>query len=107
MLTNNQPPTISWRELVSVVSSPGLCGATNVTLGAPTTSDNCGAVASITKIGRASCREGAKISVGAASFNKNNTAICPQLVIVTNNQPPSITCPARVTEAASTGFCGA
>ena len=35
---------ISCPALVTVVASPGLCGATNVALGTPVVADNCGPV---------------------------------------------------------------
>ena len=44
IVNDNQPPTISCPALVTVVASPGLCGATNVALGTPVVADNCGPV---------------------------------------------------------------
>src|SRR5258708_14634555 len=107
IVTGNQPPSITCPALVTVVASPGLCGATNVALGTPTVSDNCGAVASITNNAPAMFPVGTNTVTWTATDSHGNTVTCSQLVIVTVNQPPSITCPPLVTVVASPGLCGA
>src|SRR5260370_19974676 len=100
-VTDNQPPSITCPALVTIVASPGLCGATNVALGTPTVSDNCDGGISITNNAPAMFPVGTNTVTSTATDSHGNTATCPQLVIVTGNQPPSITCPALVTVVAS------
>src|SRR5215831_12894494 len=106
IVTDNQPPTISCPALVSVTASPGMCGATNVTLGTPTATDNCGPV-SVTNNAPAIFPVGTNTVIWTATDTHGNSATCPQLVIVTDNQPPTISCPTLVTVTASPGMCGA
>src|SRR5258708_3578469 len=106
IVTDSQPPSITCPALATVVASAGLCGATNVTLSTPTVSDNCGAV-TVTNNAPAMFPVGTNTVVWTATDSHGNTATCSQLVIVNDNQPPSITCPALVTVIASPGLCGA
>src|SRR5258708_30963439 len=107
IVNDNLPPSITCPALVTVVASPGLCGATNVTLNTPTVSDNCGAVANITNNAPAMFPVGTNTLIWTATDSHCNTATCPQMVIVTDNQPPLITCPALVTVVAYTALCHA
>src|SRR5206468_4361811 len=100
------PPTISCPALVTVVASPGLCGATNVSLGTPTVSDNCGPV-TITNNAPALFPVGTNTVIWTVTDSHGNSVTCPQTVIVNDTHPPTISCPALVTVVASPGLCGA
>jgi hypothetical protein len=106
IVNDTQPPTIACPALVTVVASPGLCGATNVALGTPTASDNCGPV-TITNNAPALFPVGTNTVIWTVTDSHGNSVTCPQTVVVYDTQPPSITCPALVTVVATPGLCGA
>ena len=106
IVNDNQPPTISCPALVTVVATPGLCGATNVALGTPVVADNCGLVR-VTNNAPAVFPVGTNTVIWTVSDTHGNSASCRRLVIVNDNQPPTISCPALVTVVASPGLCGA
>jgi len=103
---DNQPPAITCPPPVSVAASSGTCVATNVNLGAPIVSDNCGAP-TVTNNASASFPVGTNFVTWTVVDNSGNTTTCQQAVVVTDNQPPVITCPADVTVAAGAGLCSA
>src|SRR5262249_49483311 len=100
------PLAITCPALVTVAASAGLCGATNIALGAPTASAICGAV-TITNNAPALFAVGTNTVIWTVTDSHGNIATCPQTVIVTDTQPPRITCPVLVTVVASPGLCGA
>src|SRR5204862_123110 len=106
IVNDNQPPTISCPALVTAMASPGLCGATNVPLGAPTVADNCGAV-TVTNDAPALFPVGTNTVIWTVTDSHDNSVTCPQTVIVNDTQLPTISCPALVTVSASAGLCGA
>src|SRR5207245_6577768 len=106
IVNDTQPPTISCPALVTVSASAGLCGATNVTLGTPTVSDNCGSV-TVTNNAPALFPVGNNTVIWTVTDSSGNSITCPQTVIVNDTQPPIISCPALVTVSASAGLCGA
>src|SRR5258706_9693383 len=84
-------PSISCPSNVIVTANSG-CSATNVSLGAPVTSDNCG----IATMSNNQTTEFLSLT-NAVSWtvleNSSNTATCQQLVIVRDLVVPTITCP--------------
>jgi parallel beta-helix repeat protein len=90
------PPTIACPPTKIVNADAGKCSASNVNLGTPTVSDNCG-VAGITGNAPASFPVGTNTVTWTVTDVHGNTNSCQQLVIVNDNQPPAITCPAPVT----------
>src|SRR5260370_4198592 len=93
IVTDNQPPSVTCPALVTVIASPGLCGATNVTLSTPTVSDNCGAV-NVTNNAPTLFPVGTNTVIWTATDSYGNTATSPHVLIFTDNHPPSITYPA-------------
>ncbi len=94
-------PTISCPADVTVSANAG-CTATNVTLGNPTTSDNC-SVASVTNNAPAVYPLGTNLVTWTVTDGSGNTATCTQRVIVRDTTAPTISCPADVTVSANAG----
>jgi subtilisin-like proprotein convertase family protein len=87
---------------VTQTNDPNQCGAV-VTYPAPTTSGGCGTVT-------CSPPSGSFFPVGTTTVtcqNMGGTPTCTFTVTVTDDQPPSITCPANVTVANDPNQCGA
>lgn len=105
-VTDNQNPSITAPSTVTVVADAGLCTASGVALGTPTTSDNC-SVASIVNDGPAAYPLGNTTVTWTVTDGSGNTATSTQVVTVTDNQNPSITAPANVTVNADAGLCTA
>src|SRR5206468_1862526 len=83
----------------------GTCTATNVALGNPVTSDNCGAV-TVTNDAPAIFTIGTNIVTWTAIDASSNTVSCQQSVIVRDSEAPTIlACPADVTVNADTNSC--
>ncbi|MCI0746774.1 MAG: HYR domain-containing protein, partial [Verrucomicrobia subdivision 3 bacterium] len=97
-----EPPAIDCPGDVTVNASPGACFATGVSLGQPTASDNCG-TATVTSNAPAQFAVGTNLVTWTATDTSGNTATCQQRVIVSDNQPPSITCPANMNVGAASG----
>lgn len=103
---DNQKPTIVCPANVTANADSGACAATNVSLGNPATSDNCG-VANVTNNAPSSYSVGTTTVTWTVTDIHGNTATCTQDVVVTDNQNPTITCPADVTVNADNGQCAA
>jgi uncharacterized membrane protein YccF (DUF307 family) len=89
-VTDNQNPTITAPGNISINADNGTCSATNVTLGIPTTADNCG-VASVTNNAPASYPVGTTTVTWTVTDIHGRTATATQTVIVRDNQAPNIT----------------
>jgi len=88
-VTDNQPPTITAPANVTVNANAGACAATGVSLGAPTTSDNC-AVA-VTNNAPSSFPVGTTTVTWTVTDLGGNQATATQTVTVADNQSPVIT----------------
>lgn len=104
IVTDNQAPTITCPATVNVNNNPGSCFATGVSLGTPTTADNCG-VLSVSNNAPASFPIGTTVVTWTVTDNNGLTATCTQSVIVTDNQAPQLTCPNAVSVNADPGVC--
>ncbi|WP_108807624.1 HYR domain-containing protein, partial [Aquimarina spinulae] len=105
-VTDNIDPTISCPATVNVNVDAGLCTASSVALGTPTTSDNC-AVASVTNDAPGVFPIGDTTVTWTVTDSSGNTAICNQTVTVTDNIDPTISCPATVNVNVDAGLCTA
>lgn len=105
-VVDNQNPTITCPADVLVNADNGLCRATNVNLGTPTTGDNCG-VQGTSNDGPTSYPVGTTVVKWTVTDVNGNTATCTQNVTVKDNQNPTITCPADVVVNADNGLCRA
>jgi hypothetical protein len=94
-ITDDESPMITCPADVTADTDTDACSASGVDLGTPVTSDNCG-VASVTNDATASFPIGTNTVTWTATDVHGNTANCQQLVIVADNQPPTITCPADI-----------
>jgi gliding motility-associated-like protein len=102
-VTDNEIPTITCPANVSVNNDPGYCYAT-ATLGTPVTNDNC-AVASVTNNAPATFPVGTTTVTWTVNDIHGNSATCQQIVTVTDNELPTITCPANVSVNNDPGYC--
>jgi hypothetical protein len=95
---DNIDPTITAPAAVSVNVDAGVCttALANVTLGTPTTGDNC-SVASTTNDAPASFPLGATTVTYTVTDGSGNTATATQVVTVVDNIDPTIVCPASFT----------
>ncbi len=107
-VTDNQAPTITCPENIAVNNTPGTCGATvNYTVGS---TDNCPGQMVTQTAGFASGEVfpvGVTTNVFLVTDAAGNTATCSFTVTVTDNQLPTITCPANIAVNNTTGTCGA
>lgn len=110
-VTDNQNPTITCPPSITVNTNTGACMATNVNLGVPTTSDNCPGQTAIPRLSNTivtattSFTAGSNTVIWTVTDASGNTATCAQNVLVSDNQNPTITCPAAITVNANTGQC--
>ena len=97
-ITDNIDPTITAPAAVRVNVDAGVCttALANVTLGTPTTGDNC-SVASTTNDAPASFPLGATTVTYTVTDGSGNTATATQVVTVVDNIDPTIVCPASFT----------
>lgn len=89
-------PVIACPDDVNVSTDPGLCTASNVTLGQATAQDNCG-VASLVNDAPAVFPSGTNLVIWTATDYAGNSSSCTQLVRVTDVEPPTLTCPPDIT----------
>ncbi len=111
-VTDNQNPTITCPAAVAVNANNSQCYATNVPLGTPSTNDNCGVQSTVARFNGVTVTAGTQFPVGTSNVVtwtvtdiNGRTASCTQNVTVTDNQLPSITCPAPVTVNTNPGLC--
>ena len=110
-VVDNQNPTIVCPEGITVNSNSGQCYATNVTLGTPTTSDNCGVQSTSSTFNSVVVTSSTQFPVGSNTVIwtvtdiNGRTATCSQTVVVVDNQNPTITCPTGITVNANAGQC--
>jgi hypothetical protein len=105
-VTDDQDPSISCPATVSVNTDAGTCTATGVALGTPITNDNCG-VATVVNNAPMSYPVGNTTVTWTVTDVNGRTATCSQTVSVTDNQDPSISCPATVNVNTDAGTCTA
>jgi len=107
-INDTQPPTITCPANITVSNDPGQCGAV-VNYPPPTVSDNCPGV------GAPTCApaSGSFFQKGTTTVTCNvldavgNTAACSFTITVNDTQPPTITCPANITQSNDPNQCGA
>ncbi len=108
IISDNEDPTISCPSNITQNNTPGDCGTIvnyNVTSG-----DNCMGQTVMQTTGLAS---GANFPVGTTTNTfvvtdvAGNTATCSFDVIIIDNENPTISCPAAISQGVDTGVCGA
>jgi hypothetical protein len=88
-----QNPTITAPAGFTVGTDSNSCSATGVSLGTPTTGDNC-SVSSVTNNAPASFPLGSTTVTWTVADNHSHTATATQVITVVDNTPPSLTVPA-------------
>ena len=91
-----EPPEIYAPFNVTTNNDPGQCSSTNVVLGQPTVSDNCG-VALVENNATAIFSAGETFVVWTATDYAGNSASCTQTVTVVDTENPEVVCPSNVT----------
>ena len=107
---DNEDPTITAPADVGPVSvDAGQCYATGVALGTPTVTDNCtgGLGPWYTNDAPAQFAVGTTTVTWTATDGSGNTHTDTQLVTVVDDENPTVTCPADITETAEAGKCDA
>ena len=107
-VNDTQQPSITCPANITKPTDPNLCSAV-VTYPAPTVSDNC------PDVGTATCSpasgstfpKGTTTVTCSVSDASNNMAGCSFTVTVQDTIPPTITCPANVTQCNDTNQCSA
>ncbi len=92
---DNQPPVITCPADVAVSTDEGKDTASNVNLGSPTASDNCGSL-TITNNAPSEFPIGTTTVTWTATDSSGNSATCQQRVSVGDTQPPTFPCPETV-----------
>lgn len=103
---DNIVPTISCPSNVTVNVDSGACEASSVTLGSPTTGDNCPSE-TVSNDAPTAFPVGTTTVTWTVTDASGNTAQCTQTVIVTDNIDPTISCPSNVTVNVDFGACTA
>ncbi|MFT5247866.1 MAG: hypothetical protein ACI943_002623, partial [Gammaproteobacteria bacterium] len=105
-VNETENPTISCPSDIAVGVDTGICTASSVALGTPTTADNCG-VSSVVNDAPAAFALGTTTVTWTVTDNAGNTAQCTQSVVVTDDQNPTISCPSNVSVSADAAVCTA
>ncbi|MDD3011252.1 MAG: HYR domain-containing protein, partial [Bacteroidales bacterium] len=103
-VTDNENPTIGCPPAISSSVDAGDCFATNISLGTPLTSDNCG-VANVTNNAPVQFPVGTTTIIWTVTDVNGNTATCSQNVTIIDNEDPIIECPAEITVNTDAGMC--
>ena len=88
------PPTITAPANVTVNANPGVCYATAVALGSPTTGDNC-SVTNVSNNAPAQFPVGHTTVTWTVNDSSGNSATATQTVTVVDTTAPVITCVAN------------
>jgi hypothetical protein len=102
-----EAPSITCPPDLTVNTDTGQCTASKVTLGTPTTSDNCGGAVGLSNDAPAAFPKGTTTVTWTATDSSGNKATCTQKVTVNDTENPTITCPADVTASTDPGQCTA
>ena len=97
-------PSIACSADIIVSADAGSCDATGVVLISPVTNDNC-SVANVTNDAPAAFPLGVTTVTWTVEDGSGNLNTCEQLVTVTDDEAPVITCPSDVTFTADAGVC--
>jgi hypothetical protein len=106
IVEDHQAPSITCPADVTQPAGSGVCNAV-VAIGSPMTGDNCGVDTVGNDHASTTYPEGSTSVLWTVTDIYGNQNTCTQLVTVTDNQSPSITCPANITTNADAGGCDA
>ena len=97
------PPTVTCPPTANITTDAGIC-TSSASIGAPATSDNCG-VQSTTVDNLGPYPVGNTTVTWTVTDVNGNTNTCTQLVVVTDGENPTITCPAIANITTDAGVC--
>ncbi|MFS4481431.1 HYR domain-containing protein, partial [Hyunsoonleella sp. 2307UL5-6] len=103
---DDENPTITCPDDITVNADAGLCSASNVDLGEPVTNDNC-AVASVLNNALEPFALGETIVTWTVTDESGNTATCEQTITVVDGELPELVCPPALTVNVDPGTCEA
>jgi len=99
-VTDNQAPVITCPSTANISTDAGMC-TSSASIGTAIATDNCSATVSHSPAGPYNV--GNTTVIWTATDASGNTATCSQIVHVTDNQAPVITCPSNMTVSVSSG----
>jgi gliding motility-associated-like protein len=102
-VTDDEAPDINCPADITATTDLGSCFAT-VLLGTPVTSDNCG-VASVSNDAPVNFPIGSTTVTWTVIDDSGNTSTCEQLVTITDDEAPQITCPSDINATTDLGSC--
>ena len=107
-VNDTQPPMITCPANITQSTDPNQCSAV-VTYATPTANDNCPGVgaAVCSPLSGSTFSKGITTVTCAVSDASGNIARCTFTVTVSDTQPPTITCPANVTQSTDPNQCSA
>ena len=122
-ITDNENPTITCPGNVVQTADAGVCNAVVNGIAPTATNDNCAVTIQTWSLAGATTGNSPAVGINDASgetFNvgvttvtyvvedaAGNTATCNFTVTITDNENPTITCPANVSQTADAGVCNA
>ncbi|MCB9195748.1 MAG: HYR domain-containing protein [Flavobacteriales bacterium] len=104
IIDNEDPMIVNCAAPVSVTADPNVCGAASVSLGSPTVTDNCG-IATVTNNAPSFFPVGTTTVTWTITDIHGNSITCTQVVTVTDDEDPTINCPATTIVSSNPGFC--
>ncbi|MBI3651274.1 MAG: HYR domain-containing protein [Acidobacteria bacterium] len=107
-VNDTQAPTVTCPANITQATANGQCTAA-VTYTTPTASDNCVGVGAVTctPASGATFNKGTTTVTCAVSDAAGNNANCSFTIMVNDNQPPTLTCPANQTRLTDANQCAA
>jgi predicted outer membrane repeat protein len=106
-VNDTQPPSITCPTNITQSTDPNQCSAV-VSYPAPTVSDNCGVGVPVCSPPSGSTFQKGTTTVTCTVIDSSgNTATCSFTVTINDTQPPSITCPANITQSTDPNLCSA
>jgi hypothetical protein len=101
MVVDNTPPMVNCPANIVTTTAPGQCSAV-VSYPVPTASDNCPSVmVSCNPASGSTFAKGTTVVNCTATDASGNTASCSFTVMVNDNEPPTVSCPAGTTVSAN------
>jgi len=107
-VNDTQPPTITCPANISQPAPPGSCSAVVTYPDAPA-NDNCPGLAApmCTPASGSNFQRGVTIVTCTVADAAGNSGNCTFTITITDTQPPTITCPANITQGTASNLCGA
>ncbi|NCD23930.1 MAG: HYR domain-containing protein, partial [Spartobacteria bacterium] len=99
-----QPPTIACPANITQTADSGVCYATILDIGTPVTTDNC-SVSSVISNAPSSYPIGSTTVTWTVTDVNGNFSTCDQIITITDDELPTISCPADITANTDVGHC--